>query len=119
MTPVRVMKKSTRYRYYVSRNMTSGIVADNPGGQRLPAPDIEALIVRRLKSLFANPVELLNALPKDRYSAPIQKRFRDAAAAISARWDVLSSEALYDLLRAVIVRVQVLADQIVLDVDSA
>jgi site-specific DNA recombinase len=38
MTPVRNLKKSTRYRYYISRTLVTGTVADNSDGQRLPAP---------------------------------------------------------------------------------
>ncbi len=44
---------------------------------------------------------------------------RDAAAALSARWDGLAAELLHDLLRSIIVRAQVHADRVDLDVDSA
>jgi hypothetical protein len=44
---------------------------------------------------------------------------RDAAAALSARWDGLTTESRHDLLRSIIVRAQVRADRIDLDVDSA
>ena len=51
--------------------------------------------------------------------APMQKRIRDAAAALSARWDRLPRETLHDLTRSVLVRAQVHADRIDLDVCSA
>jgi DNA invertase Pin-like site-specific DNA recombinase len=119
MTPVRVMKKKTRYRYYVSRNLITGTVADNSDGQRIPASNLEALVINRMRSLFADPVEILNAISKGRQNAPTQKSLRDAAAALSARWDVLPFESLHDLLRSVIVRAQVYADRIDLRVDPA
>jgi len=119
MTPVRTAKKGTRYRYYVSRNLITGTVAENSNGQRLPAADLEALVINRMRSLFADPVEILNAVSKGQYDAPAQKRLRDAAAALSARWDGLTTESRHDLLRSIIVRAQVRADRIDLDVDSA
>jgi DNA invertase Pin-like site-specific DNA recombinase len=119
MTPVRVMKKSARYRYYVSRNLITGTVADNSDGQRIPASNLEALVLNRMRSLFADPVEILNAISKSRHDAPAQKRVRDAAASLSERWDRLPAESLHDLLRSIIVRAQVYADRIDLDVDSA
>ncbi|MGA2792190.1 MAG: recombinase family protein [Roseiarcus sp.] len=119
MTPVRTVKKGTRYRYYVSRNLITGTVADNSNGQRLPASSLEALVVSRMRSLFADPVEILNAISNSRYDAPVQKRLRDAATALSAQWDGLPTESLHDLLRFIIVRAQVHADRIELQVDPA
>jgi hypothetical protein len=72
-----------------------------------------------MRSLFADPVEILNAISKSRHDAPAQKRVRDAAASLSERWDRLPAESLHDLLRSIIVRAQVYADRIDLDVDSA
>ena len=50
--------------------------------------------------------------------APTQKRLRDGAAALSARWEHLPTEALHGLTRAILVRMQVHADRIDLDVAS-
>src|SRR5580692_10997403 len=87
MTPVRAVKKGTRYQYYVSRSLITGTVAENPDGQRIPAPNLDALVMNRMRSLFADPVEILNAISKGQHNAPAQKSLRDAAAALSARWD--------------------------------
>jgi DNA invertase Pin-like site-specific DNA recombinase len=119
MTRVRTLKKGTRYHYYVSRNLITGTVAENPDGKRIPAPNLDALVMNRMRSLFADPVEILNAISKGQHNAPVQKSLRDAATALSARWDVLSAESLHDIVRAVIVRTQVYADRIELDVDPA
>src|SRR5208337_1146652 len=73
----------------------------------------------RLRALFADPVEILNAISNGGRDAPMQKRLRDAAAALSARWDRLPTETLRDLTRSVLVRAQVHADRIDLDVGSA
>ena len=49
----------------------------------------------------------------------MQKRLRDAAAALSARWERLPSATQHDLVRSVLVRAQVHADRIDLEVGSA
>ena len=123
MTPTHAAKKGTRYRYYVSRRLIiggdEGTAANRPHGQRIPASNLEALVTDRMRSLFADPIEFLNALSVVERDAPMQKRLRDAAAALSARWDRLSREALHDLIRQVLARTQVHADRIVLDIDPA
>ena len=49
----------------------------------------------------------------------MQERLRDAAAAFSARWEHLPTETQHHLLRSILVRAQVHADRIDLDVGSA
>ncbi len=122
MTPTHAVKKGTRYRYYVSRRLIAGIDADNSDGridgQRLPAANLEALVMDRLRFLVADPVDILNSIAPDKHDAPAQRRVADAAAALSARWDGMSSEALRRSMRSLIVRAQVHADRIDLDVSA-
>jgi hypothetical protein len=75
--------------------------------------------MNRMQSLFADPVEILNAISKGEHNAPAQKSLRDAAVSLSARWDDLSAESLHGLMRGIIVRAQVYSDRIELDVDPA
>jgi DNA invertase Pin-like site-specific DNA recombinase len=119
MTPTHAVKKGTRYRYYISRRLITSPAADSSHGQRVPASSLEALVIGRLRALFADPVEILNAISNGGRDAPMQKRLRDAAAALSARWDHLPTETLHDLMRSVLVRAQVHADRVDLDIGSA
>ena len=111
MTPTHAVKKGTRYRYYVSRRLITGgdgsAVSNQPHGQRIPAPNLEALVADRLRSLFADPIEILNAISDGEYDAPMQKRLRDAAAALCARWESIPRERLYELMRSVLARTRV------------
>jgi site-specific DNA recombinase len=88
-------------------------------GQRLPASNLEALVIGRLCALLADPVEILKAIANDESDVPMQKRLRDVAAALSARWEHLPSATQHDLVRSVLFRVQVHADRVDLDVGSA
>lgn len=52
LTPSHVVKGSKRYRYYVSRALGAGPRSKSPGGMRIPAGDIEALVLDRLRQFF-------------------------------------------------------------------
>jgi site-specific DNA recombinase len=119
MAPTHAVKKGTRYRYYISRRLITGAASDNSRGQRVPASNLEALVISRLRALFADPVEILNAIANGACDAPMQKRLRDAAAAFSARWEHLPTETQHQLVRSILVRAQVHADRIDLDIGSA
>ena len=62
MTPTHAVKKGTRYRYYISRRLITGPASDNSRGQRVPASNLEALVIGRLRALLADPGEFLNAI---------------------------------------------------------
>ena len=63
MTPTHAIKKGVRYRYYVSRRLITGTRGeegnDQATGQRIPAANLERLVVQRLRSFFADPVAVL------------------------------------------------------------
>jgi DNA invertase Pin-like site-specific DNA recombinase len=119
MTPTHAVKKGTRYRYYISRRLITDPAPDRSRGQRVPAANLEALIIGRLRALFSDPVEFLNAISNGERDVPMQKRLRDAAAALSARWERLPTEMQHDLVRSMLVRAQVYMDRIDLDIGSA
>ncbi len=80
MTPSHAVKKSVRYRYYVSKLLMIGGVKAEEKGQRIPASHIEALVTGRIRAWLADPVAVLNALQCCRPDAVAQKRLLDAAA---------------------------------------
>ena len=61
----------------------------------------------------------LNALSGDERDALMQKRLRDAVAALSARWESMPTEGLHELMRSFLARTQVYSDRVDLEVDPA
>jgi site-specific DNA recombinase len=118
MTPTHAVKKGTRYRYYISQRLITRPATDSSRGQRVPAANLEALVISRLRALLADPIEMLNAIANGGRDAPMLKRLRDAAARLSARWEHLPTRRVHDLARAVLVSAQVHANRIDLDVGS-
>ena len=121
MTPTHAVK-GVRYRYYVSRRLVTGTKAEEGNGQtpgqRIPAANLEGLVVHRLRSFFADPVAVIESLPRHRRDAPSQKRSNDAAAETVRALDDRREDAWNTIFRPMIVRVQVRLDRIEIDLSA-
>ena len=62
LTPTHAVKKGTRYRYYVSATLLTGAGRNRSGGRRIPAGNLEGLVRDRLRSFFADPGAVLDAI---------------------------------------------------------
>jgi site-specific DNA recombinase len=62
MTPIHATKKAKRYRYYVSASLLAGDHPQAQKGMRVPAGDIEALVLDRLKAFFSSRTDIGDAL---------------------------------------------------------
>src|SRR5450631_1264537 len=62
LTPTHAVKKGTRYRYYVSTALITGATRSQSGGRRIPAGDLETLVMDRLRAFFASPTAILDAI---------------------------------------------------------
>jgi DNA invertase Pin-like site-specific DNA recombinase len=60
LTPTYAIKKGTRYRYYVSSSLVREAKGNRAGRWRIPAGDLEGLVVNRLRRFFADPTSLLD-----------------------------------------------------------
>jgi site-specific DNA recombinase len=122
MTPTHAVKKGVRYRYYVSRRLVTG-TRDADGnrqtsGQRIPAPNLEGLVVQRLRSFFADPVAVIESLPRHRSDAPSQKRATEATTEIVRALDDRREDVWNTIFRPMIVRVQARLDRIDIDLSA-
>jgi site-specific DNA recombinase len=55
LTPTHAVKKGTRYRYYVSTSLITGARRNRSSGRRIPAGNLEGLVIARLRTLLADP----------------------------------------------------------------
>src|SRR5580658_4588981 len=122
MTPTHAVKKGVRYRYYVSRRLITRTKSkDGDGqtsGQRIPAANLEGLVVQRIRSFFADPVAVIESLPQHRRDAPSQKRATEATMVIARTLDDRREDAWDTIFRPMIVRVQVRLDRIDVDLSA-
>ena len=75
MTPAHATKKAKRYRYYVSEPLLAGDRPQTQKGMRVPAGDMEGLVLERLRTFFSSRTDVSDALaPLDLAVRQIQPR---------------------------------------------
>jgi hypothetical protein len=90
MTPTHAIKKGTRYRYYVSRPLIGQSRANVREGLRLPARDIEQLVVTSVGQLFSEPSRVAELLSFCVRTAVQQRELLQRAAKLAADWPTLT-----------------------------
>jgi DNA invertase Pin-like site-specific DNA recombinase len=117
LSPTHAVKKGKRYRYYVSTALITGSRCEHPKGRRIPAGDIEGLVLDRLRSLFASDAEVSEAVASLGLDASTQRAVLDRSARLAERWTTLASLELRDLVKSLVKRIQVGDDQILVSLD--
>ena len=62
LSPTYAIKKGTRYRYYISSSLMREAAASRLGGWRIPAGDLEGIVISRLREFLATPTAILDAI---------------------------------------------------------
>jgi hypothetical protein len=62
LTPTYAIKKGTRYRYYISASLMREARSSRSRGWRIPAGELEGLVINRLRSFFADATALLDVV---------------------------------------------------------
>jgi site-specific DNA recombinase len=112
MTPTHALRRGKRYRYYVSAPLITGPKADAPGGRRLPATDIEQLVINRVRLLLSDDASLLDAISGRVSDAAEQKRLFVRAAELAATWPDLGPTRVRLMLLAMVARIEVHAERV-------
>ncbi len=112
MTPSHAVKNGKRYRYYITRDLTTRLREAVPDGRRIPAGDIEQIIVSRMRAFLSSAAEIHAAVEPDRKSAIEQKNLIARAAALSDQWAELSPAETRELLCAFVTRIDLRPDKV-------
>jgi site-specific DNA recombinase len=112
MTPSHAVKKTTRYRYYVSRPLIIKDQADRSAGLRIPAGEIEQLVAGRVRQWLLDPGGIYKAISAQIPEPSTQQRLVARAAAIGKQWSELPPARTRAVLTALIERVEVRVDQV-------
>ena len=78
LTPSHAVKKGTRYRYYVSTSLITGAAKDRSKGRRIPAANLETLVITRLRTFLADQGAILDAI-HDEYRRALRAEPADQA----------------------------------------
>ncbi|MGH8322259.1 MAG: recombinase family protein [Steroidobacteraceae bacterium] len=112
MTPTHATKRAKQYRYYVSASLLAGDRPQTQQGMRVPAGDIEGLVLDRLRVFFSSRIEVGDALaPLDLDACAFDAALRNAFK-LSERWLAVPPIERKSLVRDIVERVIVAADRI-------
>jgi site-specific DNA recombinase len=112
MTPTHAKKRAKRYRYYVSASLLDRDDSRAQKGMRIPAGDIEALVLDRLRVFFSSRIDVSDAVaPLDLEAHPLDAALRNAFG-LSERWLAAPPVVMKSLVRDIVEQITVAADRI-------
>src|SRR5258707_7689978 len=117
MTPTHAVKKGKRYRYYVSRPLIVGARADAVG-LRIPAAEIEQIVTNRIRRLLSEPASVFEILQAQSGEPLLQQRLMARAAELAGKWAGMSPLRMRVVLLAVVQRVDMHPDQVMIHLRS-
>jgi DNA invertase Pin-like site-specific DNA recombinase len=113
MTSTHAVKKGRRYRYYVSTQLITGTRSDHAKGRRIPAGDIEGLVLDRLRAFFASERELGDALSCFDLDASAVRSSMTKASQLVEGWTSLPPIKLREVVRSVVANLTVHDEMII------
>ena len=113
MTPTHAVKNGRRYRYYVSTQLISGTRSDHVKGWRIPAGDIEVLVLDRLRAFLASDRDLGEALSSFDLDASTVRSAMTKANKLGDGWKDLSPIKLRELVRSIVETIAVDEEKVV------
>ncbi len=112
LTPTHAVKKGTRYRYYVSTSLITGAKRNRACGRRIPAGNLEGLVIARLRSFFADSGAILDAIASDSHAGSVQSRLIERGRQIGEEIGGEAADKIKALLMALLCRVEIRSDRI-------
>src|SRR5262249_45147160 len=112
LTPTHAVKKGTRYRYYISTSLVTGIGSKRSGGWRIPFADLEALVINRIRMVLADPGEILDAGGSDSHRASVQSQLIERGRQIAEELRGQAPDKVKALLMALLCRVAIRSDRV-------
>jgi len=111
MTPTHANKSGRRYRYYISASLLD---RGKPGAgtMRVPASEVEGLVLDQIRDLLASQNAVGNALAALALDARELHGVLERAAELSRNWIGIPPEEMKKLLRSFVTRVTFLVDRI-------
>jgi DNA invertase Pin-like site-specific DNA recombinase len=116
LTPTYAIKKGTRYRYYVSASLTRGTRSKRSSGWRIPAGDLEGLVITRLRTFLADPTATLDAVDDALRSGLGQSQLIECARRIAEELAAQATDKVKATLMTLLCRVAVNADRIEINI---
>ena len=112
LTPTYCVKKGTRYRYYVSTSLITGIARNHSNGRRMPAANLENLVIQRLRTFLADQGAILDAIHGAYPDGSGQRQLIDRGRQIAEELGTLAPDKIKAILMMLLSRVDVRSDRL-------
>jgi site-specific DNA recombinase len=112
LTPTHAVKKGTRYRYYVSTSLITGAKRNRSTGRRIPAGNLEGLVIARLRTFLADPGAILDAIASDSHAGAEQGQRIERGRQIAEELAGQAPNELKAMLMALLCRVEIRSDRV-------
>jgi DNA invertase Pin-like site-specific DNA recombinase len=120
LSPTWSVKKGTRYRYYISTTLLRGKAADTSNQLRIPAGDLETIVVSRLRALLANRGELFDAIGgNDGRRQTKLASLMERARQLSSNIDQQDAEHIKSIVKTLISRVTIHSDHLSIEISRS
>jgi site-specific DNA recombinase len=116
LTPTYAIKKGTRYRYYVSASLMREARSNRSSGWRLPAGDLEGLVINRLRTFLADPTAILDAVDDETHSGSGQSQLIERGRQIAEELGVQAPDKVKATLMTLLCRVAINPDRIEINI---
>ena len=112
LTPTYAIKKGTRYRYYISASLMRDANRSRSGGWRIPAGDLEGLVINRLRDLFVEPTALLDVVDGEARPGSGQRQLIERGRQIAEELGAETPDKVKATLMALLSQVTIYSDRI-------
>jgi DNA invertase Pin-like site-specific DNA recombinase len=116
LTPSHAVKKGTRYRYYVSTSLITGAAKDRSKGRRIPAANLETLVITRLRTLLADRGAILDAIQNEYPGAVEQDRLIRRGRQIAEELGTIAPDQTRAILMTLLSRVDIKPDRVEINI---
>lgn len=112
LTPSHAVKKGTRYRYYVSKSLIVGAAKDHSKGRRIPAGNLESLVVNRLRAVLMDHGAILDAVRDENADGTNQNRLISRGRQIAEELPTMAPDQTRAMLMAIVSRIDLKPDRV-------
>ena len=116
LTPSYSVKKGTRYRYYVSTTLLTGAGRNRSSGRRIPAGNLEGLVINRIRAFFADPAAVLDAIDDESHSSSGQRQLIERARQVAEELGAQAPNEIRTTLMALLCRVEIKPEEIEINI---
>src|SRR5262249_9183215 len=110
------VKKGTRYRYYISASLMREARSNRSGGWRIPAGDLDGLVINRLRAFLADRGANLDALDDESHAGSGQSQLIERGREIAEQLGAQAPNEVKATLMTLLCRVAVKPDRIEINI---